>query len=262
MSIKSIEVLSSAVCYNSPVSGHSKWSTIKHQKGAKDIARGKLFSKLSKAISVAVNTGGGSDPDSNYKLRIAIDLARQANMPKENIARAISKSSAEGDSQEAVYEGFGPSGVAVVVEVVTDNRNRTAQEIKNLFERAGGSLSGPGSVLYNFEAKGLILLQKSQSPQDQMLKIIDLGVEDIEETEDGLEVYTHPKELYQVRESLEKAGFKVLRTELLQKPISIIEVSDINAAKKVFNFLSDLEEHPDVQMVFSNANLPSGILGA
>jgi YebC/PmpR family DNA-binding regulatory protein len=242
------------------MSGHSKWSTIKRQKETKDKARGKLFSKLAKAISVAVKTGGGADPDSNYKLRIAIDAARQASMPKQNIERAISRSDTESESiEEVFYEGFGPSGIAVIVKVATDNRNRTGQEIKNVFERAGGNLAGPGSVSFNFESKGMILVKKGSDVEQQMLKLIDLGVEEMEESEDGIEIFTNPQELFNFSQKLEEAGFVIIKSELIEKPRNFIKIEDIEVAKKVLNFLDNLEEHEDVQDVYTNFDIPDAL---
>lgn len=182
------------------MSGHSHYATIKRQKESKDAARGNIFSKLTRAIQIAVKTGGGPDPDSNSKLRVVMEKAGAANMPKENIERAILKASSEAENvEEATYEGFGPSGVSIIVVTATDNRNRTGQELKNLFERAGGSLAGPGAVSFNFENKGFMLVQKTANPESQILTLIDLGVEEVEETEDGIEVYVSPDKLSQMR---------------------------------------------------------------
>ncbi len=153
------------------MSGHSHYATIKRQKGMKDAAKGKVFSKMGRAITIAVKSGGGiSDPNANYKLRMAVDAARAVNMPKENIERAISKAAGHSQSlDEIIYEGFGPGGVGIIVEAATDNRNRTAQEIKNIFERGGGNLGGPGSVAFNFDPKGLIVVKKGEASEPQML---------------------------------------------------------------------------------------------
>lgn len=242
------------------MSGHSKWSTIKRKKETTDAARGKLFSKLSKAISVAVKTGGGPDPASNNKLRVVIEQARAANMPKVNIERAIAKGGGGGSLEEVTYEGFGPAGIAVVAEVATDNRNRTTQEIKGLFERGGGSLAGPGAVSYNFASRGLLVVEKKGNTQDQILKLIDLGVEDVEETEDGIEVYIEPKKLSGTKKRLEDVAFKVLSTELYQKPRTLQTITDGPAASKALNFLERLQDHDDVTKVFTNLDVPQEIL--
>lgn len=243
------------------MSGHSKWQTIRRKKESEDIKRGKLFSKLSRAVSVAVKTGGGSDPDTNYKLRIAIDKAREANMPKENIERAVSKGSGEGEGLvEATYEGFGPEGVGVMVEVATDNRNRTSQEIKNIFERGGGNLSGPGSVSFNFVPKGVIVVESNGNKEDLMLDLIDLGVEDVEEEEGFVEAYSSPASLHDLKEKITKKGYKVTSTELVQKPKSLQPIGDEKKAKRVISFLESLEDQDDVQKVFANADIAQDVL--
>src|SRR3989344_6041026 len=150
------------------MSGHSKWATIHRSKEVKDAKRGNLFAKMGRAISIAVKAGGGPDPSANFKLRVAIEKARAADMPKENIERAIAKASEGGALEEVTYEGFGPGGIGVIVEAATDNKNRTAQEIKNAFERGGGNLAGPGSVSFNFEQKGFLLVKKTDKPDEQM----------------------------------------------------------------------------------------------
>lgn len=242
------------------MSGHSHYSTIKRQKEANDAARGQVFSKLSRAVSIAVKTGGGSSPDSNYKLRVAIDKARAANMPKVNVERAISKGTGGGVLEEVTYEGFGPGGIAVMVEVATDNRNRSGQEIKNMFEKGGGSLAGPGAVSFNFEPKGFLIVKKDKNTEEQMLTLIDLGVEDMEETNDGIEIYVDSHAITETKETLEKKGFKVISTELVQKPKNYQSISEEKKASKALSFLDSLEKHDDVQKVFANINIPEDIL--
>ena len=232
------------------MSGHSHFATIKRQKAANDSVKGNIFSKMARAIMIAAKSGG--DPDMNFRLRVEIDKARGVNMPKENIERAIAKATTEAlNLEEITYEGFGPSGVNVIIEAATDNKNRTAQEIKNALDKAGGSLAGPGAVLFNFEHKGYLLLKKDSDPQTQMLKIIDMGVEDVEETDDGIEVYVAPDKLSATKKILEGAGAEILETELQMKPKNPIEVSD-DQAKKVLALLSALEDFDDVQKVFTN----------
>lgn len=232
------------------MSGHSHYATIKRQKAVTDAARGNVFSKHAKAIMIAAK--GGADPESNFKLRVAIDKARADNMPKDNIERAIAKATSEGGVlNEAVYEGFGPGGIAVIVEAATDNKNRTAQEIKNLFEKGGGSLGGPGSVSYNFESKGFLLVKKSTDTDTQMLSIIDMGVEDIMDSEDGLEVYVAPEKLGEIKKKIEAAGFEVSQVELQMKPKNLIEPTHPESDKMV-KFLETLESHDDVQKVYAN----------
>jgi len=242
------------------MSGHSHYSTIKRQKESKDAQRGKLFSKLTRAISIAVKTGGGPDPDSNHKLRVAVEAAKNANMPKGNIERALKKASGEGESiDEVKYEGFGPGGIAVFAEAATDNRNRTAQVIKNLFEKWGGSLGGPGSVSFNFEPKGLIVVEKKGDVENQMLELIDYQADDVEETADGIEVYCPVDKLHDVKNSLIKGGFKVMSAELIQRPKSMHEVSDEKIAGKALGFMDAIEDQEDIQQVFTNLDIPQEV---
>lgn len=236
------------------MSGHSKWSTIKRQKGLNDSARGQLFSKLSKAISIAAKEGGGDDPSSNYKLRLAVDAARAANMPKDNIERAISRAKTDAANLESItYEGFGPSKIAVIVETLTDNRNRTGQEMRNLFERNGGTMGVPGSVSFQFEPKGYLHIAKATDPSAQMLALIDLGVEDIEESEDGIDMYVEPHELSEMSKKVEQSGYPILESALIRKPTTFADVSE-DAKERVHAFLETVEEHDDVQRVFANIN--------
>jgi YebC/PmpR family DNA-binding regulatory protein len=236
------------------MSGHSHYATTKRQKELKDNARGQVFSKMARAITIAAKTGGGAAPDSNFKLRIAIDKARAISMPKDIIDRAISKASAAGEAlEEVMYEGFGPGGVSVLVEVATDNRNRTASEVRNLFEKNGGKVAVPGAVSFNFEPKGLILIKKDADPDSQMLKLIDLGAADVEDSEDGVEVYVDPKSLSEMQNKLEENGFEVLSSELIQKPKNLQEIKG-DQMEKVENFLNNMDEHDDVQKVFTNAD--------
>jgi YebC/PmpR family DNA-binding regulatory protein len=237
------------------MSGHSHYATIKRQKESRDAARGNIFSKLAKAITIAAR--GGADPNSNFKLRVEIEKARAANMPKDNIERAIARAQAVGEAlDEVTYEGFGPSGIAVIVQVATDNRNRTGQEIKNIFERAGGRLGGPGAVSFNFENKGFLLVEKSSDPQGQMLSMIDMGVEDMAESEDGIEVYISPDKLSDVRKKFEDAGYIVKEMELSMKPTSLHKLTGAKEVEKAIGFLDSLEEHDDVQKVFTNLDVP------
>jgi YebC/PmpR family DNA-binding regulatory protein len=243
------------------MSGHSKWSTIKRKKEATDAARGKLFSKLSRAISVAVKTGGGSNPDTNHKLRVAIEAARAANMPKVNIERAISKGGGPEMFEEIMYEGFGPGGIAIILQAATDNRNRTGQEIKALFDRAGGSLAGPGAVSFNFEPKGLLVVEKEKDSESQMLRLIDVGgVEDIQETDDVIEVYVEPANLTKMRTELENKGFKIESFELVQKPKNYQTVLDEKTASRALSFLETLEGHDDIQKVYANLDIPQEVM--
>src|SRR3990167_8166790 len=235
------------------MSGHSHYATIKRQKALTDAARGNVFSKHAKAIMIAAK--GGGDPESNFKLRVAIDKARAENMPKDNIERAIAKATSEGGVlTEAVYEGFGPSGVAVIVEAATDNKNRTAQEIKNLFERGGGALGAPGSVSFQFERTGQLVLEKGDDPEGRMLELIDLGAEDLEEAEDGIEVYTQPAELFSTKEKLEGGGMRVKSAELIYRPKTNIEVRG-EGANRIVKLLENLDDHDDVQKVWAGVGI-------
>lgn len=235
------------------MSGHSKWSTIKRQKEINDNAKGKIFTKLGLAISVAVKTGGSADPEMNPRLRMAIDAARASNMPKENIERAVNKAKEKGNLEEVAYEGFGPGGVGIIVEAATDNRNRTAQEIKNIFEKGGGSMAGPGAVSFGFKQCGLILVEKSGNTDEQTLLLIDSGAEEVEESDDGFELYTSVDNLSHVKTFLTTNGQKILSLELIKKANSPMQISDASVTEKIINLLSTLEDHNDVQKVFTNA---------
>src|SRR3990172_913737 len=242
------------------MSGHSHYATIHRQKELKDAKRGQIFSKLAKEIAIAVK-GGGPDPSSNFKLRVVMEKAKAANMPKENIERAITSGSSSAENlEEATYEGFGPSGIAVIVVATTDNRNRTGQEIKNLFERAGGNLAGPGSVSFNFENKGFMLVEKTADPESQILNLIDLGVEDVEETDDGIEVYVAPEKLSEMRKKLEEAGFNITSTELFMKPKVLQTIPNPADAKKALSFLETLDDQEDTQKVYANLDIPQEVV--
>lgn len=240
------------------MSGHSKWATIHRQKESTDAKRGLLFSKLSRAITIAA--AGGADPDTNFKLRLVIDKARSSNMPKDNIERAISRASGGEAVEEVTYEGFGPAGIGVIVEAATDNKNRTAQEIKNLFERGGGNLGGPGSVSFQFEKSGHLLVEKSDSPEEQMLALIDAGAGDVEESPDGIEVYVSPNETSNVQSKVEELGFTVKEAGLIMRPKNLVSLPSPESAKKVISFLDSLESHTDVQNVYTNADIPEEFL--
>ena len=235
------------------MSGHSHFATIKRQKGLKDAAKGNVFGKLSKNISIAIKSGGSVNPDMNFKLRIAIDKAKEFNMPKDNIDRILKAAESRVDNiEEITYEGFGPYGVGVLVQVVTDNKNRSAQEFKNIFEKAGGNIAGPRAVSYNFDHKGYLLIEKTNDVDTQTLDLIDLGVDDINDTEEGLEVIVHPDHLKDTKHKIEAAGFKIITTELRMEPKNYVEIADKEHIEKVTKFLEALEEHDDVQRVYSN----------
>jgi YebC/PmpR family DNA-binding regulatory protein len=211
-----------------------------------------MFSKLVRAITLAARAGG-ADINTNYKLRVAVEAARSQNMPKETIERAVNKAESTEALEEITYEGFGPGGVGVLVHVATDNRNRTAQEIKNIFEHAGGSLGGPGAVSFNFEPKGYLLVEKTKDPANQMLSLIDLGVEELEEEESDIEVYVGAHELFEAKNKIENLGFKVLEAELVQKAKTWVVLGDAKKIEKLIELIDALESHDDVQRVFDNA---------
>lgn len=235
------------------MSGHSHFATIKRQKGLKDAAKGNIFGKLSKNISIAIKSGGSTNPDMNFKLRIAIDKAKESNMPKDNIDRILKNAESKMDSiEEMRYEGFGPYGVGVIIDVATDNKNRSAQEFKSIFEKGGGNIAGPGAVSYNFDSKGFMLVKKSDDVDSQILTLIDLGVDDVEDTEDGLSVFVHPEELSKEKQKIEAAGFEVSQAELMMVPKNYVEIDNPEHVEKVTKFLEMLEDHDDVQKVYSN----------
>lgn len=235
------------------MSGHSKWSTIKHQKAAADKKRGQAFSRVAKAVTLAAREG--ADPDKNFKLRLAIEKAKAINTPKANIERAISRGSGEAGGakiEEIVYEGFGPGSVSIMVEAATDNRNRTMAEIKGIFDKSGGSLAGPGSVAYQFDQVGLILAEKPESVEEALLAIMDMGVENVEESEDGIEVVTRPELLEEVYRHLQTAGYKVISKELSRRPKVLVKISEAEKKTKILRLMETLDDHDDVQEVFAN----------
>ena len=239
------------------MSGHSKWSTIKRQKGAADQKRGVLFTKLSNAITVAVKQGGSGDPAANFRLRLAVDAAKTANMPKDNIDRAIQKALGKGDETvlEKVYEGFGPGGFSVIVEAVTNNTNRTSSEIKGIFEKNGGSFGSPGAVAYQFESKGEIIVDKTVSLDELFMLAAESGAEDVKDTEDGLVVYTSVENLHPVQEALKNATMPIQEAAVVRIPIVNFELADDAAKERAVAFMGLLEEHPDVSGLYANAVL-------
>jgi YebC/PmpR family DNA-binding regulatory protein len=242
------------------MSGHSHYATIKRAKGMKDAAKGKIFSKMSRAIAIAVKAGGNPDPDSNYKLRMAVDAARAVNMPKDNIDRAISRAGGEGETlEEVMYEGFAPGGVGILVEAATDNRNRTSQEIKNIFDKGGGNMAGPGSVSFNFDPRGLILVKKGDKVDEQMLSLIDAGVEDLEETSESIEVYVPSDKLAETKDKLISKGFEVTSFELTMRPKNLVSITEAPLAQRILRLLDSLEESEDVQKVYANFDMPDNL---
>jgi YebC/PmpR family DNA-binding regulatory protein len=248
------------------VSGHSKWSSIKHKKGAADAKRGKLFSKLSRAIIVAARDGG-PDPAANLALQNAIEKARSYSMPKDNIERAIAKGSgadAEGSSFETVvYEGYGPEGVAVLVEALTDNRNRTASEVRHLFTKHGGSLGTTGAVAWQFERRGVILVPAEGLDEDELVLVAaDAGADDVELDGSTYQITAAPEELRGVRAALDAAGFPIDSAELSMVPKTTVAISDEGTAKRVVRLVEALEEADDVQDVYANFDISEAVLEA
>ncbi len=244
------------------MSGHSKWSQIKRQKGANDARRGAVFTKIGREISIAAREGGG-DPDANYRLRLAIENARSVNMPAENIKRAIEKAAggaAAEQYEEIVYEGYGPGGVALLVEAATDNRNRTAADVRSLFAKNGGQLAGAGAVAWQFEPRGVIAVARDgQEPDDVALAAIDAGADDVDTESDPIEVLTDPGNLESLRTTLEDTGARVESAEVAMQAKTPIEV-DGQVARQNLRLIEALEDLEDVQRVTANFDLPSEIL--
>jgi len=244
------------------MSGHSKWASIKHKKGAADAKRGRLFTKLIREITVAAKSGGGS-PDTNPSLRTAINRANLANMPKDNITKAIKKGTGElpGVTYEScTFEGYGPGGVAILVETLTDNKNRSSAEIRNIFSKRGGNMAGAGSVAWIFTSKGYILIDKASISEDKLFSIaVDAGAEDIKTSDTNYEIFTGPKDLEIVKAALEAKGIKWVSEELTKIPNSTIKVTG-SEAKQLLALMEILEDHDDAQKVYANFDIPDEVL--
>jgi YebC/PmpR family DNA-binding regulatory protein len=248
------------------VSGHSKWSSIKHKKGVADARRGKLFSKLSRAIIVAAREGGG-DPAANLALQNAIEKARSYSVPKDNIERAIARGTGADTAAESfehvVYEGYGPSGVAILVEALTDNRNRTAADVRAAFAKHEGNLGGSGAVAWLFERRGVILVDADRFEEDDVtLAAAEGGADDVELDGSSFSVTCTPETLSTVRQALEDAGVEVDSAELTMVPKTTVELDDENAAKKTLRLIDALEESDDVQEVYANFDIPETVMEA
>jgi YebC/PmpR family DNA-binding regulatory protein len=248
------------------VSGHSKWSSIKHKKGAADAKRGKLFSKLSRAIIVAAREGG-PDPAANLALQNAIEKARAVSMPKDNIERAVARGSgADADAtafETVVYEGYGPSGVAVMAEALTDNRNRTAAEVRHIFAKNDGNLGAAGAVAWLFERRGVVLVAADGADEDELtLAAAEGGADDVSRDGSSFQVTAEPESLAAVREAVQAAGFTVEGAELTMVPKTTVEVEDEAAAKKILRLMDALEDNDDVQDVYANFDIPEQVLEA
>ncbi len=246
------------------MSGHSKWHSIKHQKGVTDARRGQLFTKLTREIIIAAREGGGN-PEMNFRLRLAVQKARDSNMPMDNIERATKKGTGEiegGALNEVKLEGYGPNGIAILVNALTDNRNRTIQEVRSIFTRHGGNLGESGCVAWLFDSKGVITIRADSVDADELaLATIDAGAEDVKVETGYVEVYTVPEELEKVRAALEENGVEIESSELLMVPKSLIEL-DEKAAMQALKLLDRIEEIDDVQNVFSNADIPDAVMEA
>ncbi len=245
------------------MSGHSKWSTIKHKKAAQDAKRGKVFTKIIKEITVAARLGGG-DPSANPRLRAAIASAKNANMPKDNIERAIKKGTGEleGVSYEDVtYEGYGPGGVAVLVETITDNRQRTVAEVRHIFSKRGGSLGEPGSVAWIFSKKGLIVVEKDKVDEEALMEVaLEAGADDLQEQESEWEVVTSPENFNQVKQALESQGIPIMSAEITMVPQNTVKIEDEQKAAQLMKLMESLEDNDDVQNVYANFDIPEKIL--
>jgi YebC/PmpR family DNA-binding regulatory protein len=244
------------------MSGHSKWATIKHQKGAKDKARGKLFAKVLRQVEVAAREGGG-DPDANPTLRTMFQKARDASIPMDTIDRAIKRGTGELEGvtyEQITYEGYAPGGVAVLVEVLTDNRNRTGADIRSLFSRNGGSIAELGAVAWQFDRKGQVLVDRSADEEELMLTALDAGADDLADDGELWRVTTGPTELHRVRSAIEEAGMVVDSADLTMLPQTTIPLTDAEGAKKVLRLIDALDEHDDVQNVHANFDIPDDIL--
>jgi YebC/PmpR family DNA-binding regulatory protein len=244
------------------MSGHSKWASIKHKKAATDARRGQLFTKLARAITVAAREGGG-DPDANFTLAAAIHKARDYSMPKDNIQRAIDRGSggAGGDEtiERVLYEGYGPGGVAILVEALTDNRNRTGAEIRHAFDKHGGGLGEPGSVAWVFERRGVLLVDAGRYSEDDLIGAIDAGAEDVSVDGESLKVVCPAEDLAPVREALESTQVAIESAELTMEPKSVVEVAPADASSLI-RLMDALDEHDDVEAVHANFDLPAELL--
>lgn len=245
------------------MAGHSHWAGIKHKKALVDAKRGKLWSKLSKAIIVAAKMGGG-DPDANNRLRLAIDAAKAVSMPKDNIQRAIKRGAGGSEGinyEEVAYEGYGPGGVAILCEILTDNRNRTASEIRKIFDISDGKLGGAGSVAWMFEKRGLFIVPADKADEDQLMELaLEAGAEDVRANEGKFEITCSPDAYSAVQQALSGAGIEPEVNELSLMPKNTVDVEDPDAARKILKLMERLDDHDDVQSVTSNFNIPEPVM--
>ena len=247
------------------MSGHSKWSTIKRKKGAVDAKRGKLFGKLAKEVTIAARMGGG-DPSGNPRLRAAIAAARAENMPNDNITRAIKRGSGEGGGaalEELILEGYGPAGVALMVESLTDNKNRTVSDVRHLITKYGGNLGEPGCVAWMFDKKGVIVFDREGMDEDHLLEAaLECGADDLQGDESQFEVLTDPAAFIEVKEALEARGFQPILAEVQLHPKTTVHIEEEKAAQQLLKLVEMLEEHDDVNDVFANFDIPDQLLEA
>ena len=248
------------------MSGHSKWANIKHKKARSDEKRGKEFTKIAKDITIAVRTGGGGDPEANSKLKLAIQKAKAINMPNENITRAIKKGAGQGDSdalEEIAYEGYGPGGVAIMLDIATDNRNRTAPEIRHIFAKNGGNLGETGCVSWMFKRTGIIRIAKEDLKMDEddfMLQILEMGADDIREDDGYYEILTSPDQFLDIKEAMEKEGYIIQDADWDMLAETSVEINDPDMARKILKLIDLMEDHDDVQNVFTNMIIPDEVL--
>jgi YebC/PmpR family DNA-binding regulatory protein len=246
------------------MSGHSKWATIKHKKGAADQKRAKVFAKLIRQVEVAAREGGG-DPDSNAALRTMYQKARDSSVPLDTIERAIKRGTGELEGvtyEQITYEGYAPGGIAVLIEVLTDNRNRTGSEVRSLFTRKGGSMAEPGAVAWQFERKGTILADRGADEEELMLAALDAGADDIVDDGEAWRVTTPPTDLHAVRTALEAAGMAVESADLTMVANTLVPLPDTSSAKQVLGLIDALDDHDDVQAVHANFDIPDEVLTA
>ena len=247
------------------MAGHSKWANIKHRKARQDAVKGKAWSKCSRAIMVAVKKGG-ADPDINLTLRYAIVDAKAVNMAKDTIEKAIKKASGEGDEgvryEEVRYEGYGPNGIAIIVDVLTDNVKRTAPEMRKLFEKGNGNLAKPGSVAFGFTSTGVVLIEASETAEEQLMEVaLDAGASDITQSDGGWEVTCEPQDFLTLRQALEAAEITMLSAEVTMVPANLV-ACDMDTGTKMLRFIDSVEEHEDVQSVYTNADIPEEAMEA
>jgi YebC/PmpR family DNA-binding regulatory protein len=247
------------------MAGHSKWANIKHRKARVDAQKGKMFTKISKEIMAAVRQGG-TDANGNFRLRLALQKARSVNLPNDNIQRAIQKGAGEtggASYEEVVYEGYGPAGTAVLLDILTDNRNRTAGEIRHILSRRNGSLGETGCVAWMFKRRGYLEVDREGRDEDELMMLaLEAGADDFEAGEDSFEIYTSPENFESVKEKLEADGITFSEAAITMIPETTVEVSDLDDARKALSLIEALEDHDDVQNVYTNLDVPSDIMQA